>query len=178
MKLKKWILFTCLFLFGGVLIGQSATNQPGGSRVGYPVRSFRLEMDGTPQKGILQIVEFTPYKSGLRGMANDEAMAVQRVFTRYVTPPFKIIRTADYDEASRLNRWVEDSLRARNAGADPASKARNLDIILLKGTEEKLTFHVKGAWISEISYSDLDRAAAGKLKETLIIESSSIDPTF
>ena len=177
MRRKRWSIFIGIVLASSILIGPVPAAREE-SRSGYSSGAFRLEMEGSEQKGILQIVELMPYRAGLRAVQEQEGMAAHRVFTRYVTPPFKSIRIADYDHPSRLNQWVKDSILARNSRLDPVTKAHNLDIIILKGTEEKMRFRVKNAWIREISYSDLDRSSGGRLKETLVIESESIDPTY
>lgn len=178
MRSVKWSVFLGIMMLSCVLMGESAQGPGPEARMGYLTRAFKLEMQGTVQKGIVRITDLAPYKSGLRGMADNDAQSLQRVFTRYVSPPFRIERIADYDDQSFMNQWVQDSIRARNTGADPATKARDLDIVLFKGTEEKLRFNIKDAWISEISYSELDRAGAGELKETLVVECKAINPIF
>ncbi len=178
MRHRQWFLFIITVFTAGLLMGQSGPPKRVESRDGYPAGNYRVEINGTEQQGILQIIDLTPYRTGLRATVDQTGFVANRVFTKYITPPFKIIRIADYDHPSSLNQWVRDSIRARNSGQDPATKARSIDIVITDGGTDKITFRIKNAWIREIAYSDLDRSSGGKLKETLTIESKSIIPMF
>ncbi|HLU11447.1 MAG TPA: phage tail protein, partial [Oceanobacillus sp.] len=55
---------------------------------------------------------------------------------------------------------------------------RTLEIIALDDGVETRRWKIKGAWISEISYSDFDSGSSELVQETLVIHYEDVEETW
>ena len=74
-----------------------------------------------------------------------------------------------------FNRWVRETVGAKD---DIVRPLRTLDIVALDDGVETRRWKIKGAWISEISYSDFDSGSSELIQETLVIQYEDVEETW
>jgi hypothetical protein len=116
---------------------------------------FAVEIDGERVNGVFRVSELIAFK-----------LDVKPALTKYMQEPFKIIKMLQRDPHSAFNRWVRETIAARD---DIAHPKRLLTIIAVDDGVETRRWVVKGAWISEIRYSDFNSSSAELVEETLLI---------
>lgn len=125
---------------------------------------FAVELDGQRIKGIFKV-------SGLFGFKLD----VKPSQTKQTFEPFKIVKMVQRDPNTPFNRWQYDTIAARD---DIVRPLRNFDIIALDEGQETRRWRVKGAYISEIGYSDFDSGSGELVQETLLIRYDSLQEVW
>ena len=71
-----------------------------------------------------------------------------------------------------FNRWLRETIEAKD---DIVRPARILEIIATDDGVESRRWRLKGAWISEVTYSDFDSSSGELVQETLLIQYDDIE---
>jgi hypothetical protein len=116
---------------------------------------FAVEIDGERVSGVFRVSELVAFK-----------LDVKPALTKYMQEPFKISKMLQRDPHNPFNRWVRETIAARD---DIAHPKRLLSIIAIDDGVESRRWVVKGAWIAEIRYSDFNSSSAELVEETLLI---------
>ena len=74
-----------------------------------------------------------------------------------------------------FNRWLRETIESK---ADIVRPQRTLEIIAIDDGEETRRWTVKGAWISEITYSEFNTANGELIEETITVHYEDITETW
>jgi hypothetical protein len=122
---------------------------------------FTVELEDQRLSGIFRISGLAPHK-----------FEVKPSLTTRVRDPFKLTKMVQRDPQNPMNVWLRETIAAREDFVRPT---RTLSIIALDDGVETRRWIVKGAWISEVSYSDFNSGSSELIEETLVIQYSDID---
>ena len=125
---------------------------------------FAVLIDGEPVKGIFKVSGLLPFK-----------LEVKPSLTKLVRDPFKLSKMVQRDPNLPFNKWVRETVEAKN---DIVRPTRTIDILAIDDGEEIRRWTIKGAWISEIGYSDFDSASSSLIEETLTIHYDDVSETW
>jgi hypothetical protein len=142
-----------------------STASPAGQAIdSLSANEFAVELENTRAAGIFRVTGLIPFK-----------LDVKPSLTKIVSDPFKIVKLVQRDPALPFNRWVRETIQAKD---DIVRPLRIVDIIALDDGQETRRWKVKGAWISEISYSDFDTGSSELVQETLTIHYDEIEEVW
>jgi hypothetical protein len=116
---------------------------------------FAVEVDGARAAGIFRVSGMTPFK-----------LDVKPSLTKIVREPFKITKIVQRDATLPFNRWVRETLAARD---DIVRPERTVAVIALDEGVETRRWIFTGAKIIQISYSDFNTGSGELIEETLTI---------
>lgn len=125
---------------------------------------FVVELEGEQISGIFRVNGLVPYK-----------LDVKPTLTKRVKDPFKLTKMVQRDPNNPFNRWLRETVEARD---DIVRSTRMLSIIAVDDGVETRRWVVKGAWISEVSYSDFNAGSAELIEETLVIHYEDIEQSW
>ncbi len=114
---------------------------------------FVLELDGEPVTGVFSI-------SGLVSFKIDPQNETP------INEPFCIAKMLQRDPHNRFNVWLRETISARPGGARPR---RTLTVLAVDNAVVIRRWVAKGAWISEVRYSDFNTASGELVEETVIV---------
>ncbi|MDX2162353.1 MAG: phage tail protein [bacterium] len=100
---------------------------------------------------------------------------VKPTLIKYEQPPFKLSRMVQRDPALPFNRWLQETVAAKD---DIVRPKRTLTILAMDDGVETRRWTVKGAWISEITYSDFDTGTGELMQETVLLQYESIEESW
>ena len=116
---------------------------------------FEVLLDGERVQGVFRISGLLPFK-----------LEVKPSLTKLVREPFKLAKIVQRDPSLPFNRWLRESIDAED---DIVRPTRTLEILAVDDGEEIRRWTIKGAWISEVSYSDFNSASSDLIEETVTI---------
>ncbi len=116
---------------------------------------FEVQLDGEVVKGVFRISGLVPFK-----------LEVKPSMTKVVREPFTLSKMVQRDPEIAFNRWLRESVAATD---DLSRPSRTLEILAIDDGEETRRWTIKGAWISEIAYSDFNTASGDLIEETVTI---------
>jgi len=122
---------------------------------------FAVELDGARVTGIFRVSGLIPFK-----------LDVKPTLTKRVRDPFKLTKMVQRDPESPFNRWVKDTVAARD---DIVRPTRQLAVIAIDDGTEVRRWFIKDAWIAEVSYSDFNSGSSELIEETLVIYYEDIE---
>lgn len=122
---------------------------------------FSVSIDGEVITGIFKLSGLAPFKMEMKPAA-----------TRLLRDPVRITKMVQRDPAMPVNRWVMETVTAKD---DIVRPIRTLDISALDDGVEVRRWSLKGAYISELSYSDFDSGSGELVQETLVIQYEDVD---
>ncbi len=125
---------------------------------------FAVLLDDERVQGIFKVSGLLPFK-----------LEVKPSLTKLVRDPFKLSKMVQRDPTLPFNRWLRDTIAARD---DIVRPTRTLAILAEDDGEEIRRWTVTGAWISEISYSDFNSSSSELIEETLTIRYDDISETW
>jgi len=125
---------------------------------------FEVQLEGEVVKGVFKISGLLPFK-----------LEVKSSYTKIVRDPFKLSKMVQRDPNLPFNRWVRETIAATD---DIVRPTRTLDILAVDDGEEIRRWTIKGAWISEVGYSDFDSASSTLIEETVTIQYDEIIETW
>ncbi len=125
---------------------------------------FEVLLDGERVQGISRITGLLPFK-----------LEVKPSLTKLVREPFKLAKIVQRDPTLPFNRWLRESI---DAADDIVRPTRTLEILAVDDGEEIRRWTVKGAWISEVSYSDFNSASGELIEETITVRYDEIGETW
>ena len=125
---------------------------------------FVVLLEGETVKGVFKISGLLPFK-----------LDVKPSLTKLVRDPFKLSKMVQRDPNLPVNRWLRETIEAKE---DIVRPTRTLEILAIDDGEESRRWTIKGAWISEIAYSDFNSASSDLIEETLTIHYDDIIETW
>lgn len=126
---------------------------------------FAVELDGEQVTGIFRISGFHSFKLDVKVTS---ALKLQQ-------EPFKLVKMVQRDGNNPINRWIRESIAARD---DIVRPKRTLTIIALDDGVETRRWSVKNAWISQVSYSDFNSSSGEMVEETLLIQYEGVEESW
>ncbi len=126
---------------------------------------FALEVDGEQVTGIFRISGFFSFKLEVK-TTNTLKMKQE---------PFQIVKMVQRDGNNPINRWLRESVAARD---DIVRPKRTLSIVALDDGLETRRWTVKDAWISEVKYSDFNTGSGDMMEETLVIQYEDVEESW
>lgn len=125
---------------------------------------FEVLLDGERVQGISRISGLLPFK-----------LEVKPALTKLVRDPFKLAKIVQRDPILPFNRWLRETI---DAGDDIVRPTRTLEILAIDDGVEIRRWIVKGAWISEVSYSEFNSASGELIEETITVHYDAISETW
>lgn len=122
---------------------------------------FMVELDGVRVGGVFRVTGLIPFK-----------LDVKPTLTKRVRDPFKLTKMVQRDPENPFNRWVKDTVAARD---DIVRPTRQLAVIAVDDDTEVRRWLIKDAWIAEVSYSDFNSGSNELIEETLVIYYEDIE---
>ena len=122
---------------------------------------FAVEIDSTRVGGVFRVTGLIPFK-----------LDVKPTLTKRVREPFKLTKMVQRDPENPFNRWVKDTVAARD---DIVRPTRQLAVIAVDDGTEVRRWLIKDAWIAEVSYSDFNSGSSELIEETLVIYYEDIE---
>ena len=89
--------------------------------------------------------------------------------------PFKLAKMVQRDPALPFNRWIQETLGAKE---DIIRPVRSLVVVALDDGIETRRWTVSRAWISEISYSDFNTSSGELVEEVVTLHYEDIQETW
>lgn len=123
---------------------------------------FRVEIEGEVIDGVFKIVGLAPFKLEVK----------QSSALKALKDPIKIVKMVRRDPNDVVNRWMRESIASHT---DIKRVTRTVEVVAVDDGEEIRRWHIKGAWISGISYSDFDTGSGVLVEETLTLQWDSIE---
>jgi phage tail-like protein len=138
-------------------------------RMSDPVRAidslsaneFAVEVDGEAVTGVFRVAGLIAYK-----------LDVRPSLTKAQRDPFTLSKMVQRDPALPFNRWIRETIATKD---DIVHARRTVDIVALDDGAEVRRWRVKGAWISEIAYSDFDSGSGELVQQRLTIQYDEIE---
>jgi hypothetical protein len=122
---------------------------------------FAVELDGVPVTGVFRVTGLIAYK-----------LDVRPSLTKAQRDPFTIYKMVQRDPEQPFNHWIRETIGTKD---DIVHARRVVDIVALDDGVEVRRWRVKGAWISEISYSDFDSGSSELMQQRLTIQYDQIE---
>jgi len=122
---------------------------------------FAVELDGVAVSGIFRVSGLISYK-----------LDVRPSLTKTQRDPFTIYKMVQRDPDQPFNRWLRETIATRD---DIVHARRTLDIVALDDGVEIRRWRVKGAWISEIAYSDFDSGSSQLVEQRLTVQYEEVE---
>lgn len=122
---------------------------------------FAVELDGAAVTGIFRVTGLIAYK-----------LDVRPSLTKAQRDPFTIYKMVQREPELPFNRWIRETIGTKD---DIVHSRRIVDIVALDDGVEVRRWRVKGAWISEISYSDFDSGSSELMQQRLTIQYDQIE---
>jgi hypothetical protein len=122
---------------------------------------FEVLIDGERLQGVFRVSGMIPFK-----------LEVKPSLTKIVRNPFKLSKMVQRDPELAFNRWIRETIAARD---DIVRPTRTLAILAVDDGVETRRWTVKEAWISEISYSDFNSGSSDLIEETVTIHYDDIE---
>lgn len=121
---------------------------------------FAVEIDGMVTTGVFRVAGLIAYK-----------LDVRPSLTKAQRDPFTVSKMVERDPELPFNRWIRETIATKD---DIVHARRTVDIVALDDGVEVRRWRVKGAWISEISYSDFDSGSGELVQQRLTIQYDEI----
>ncbi len=116
---------------------------------------FAIEIEGIRISGVFRVVGLTPFK-----------LDIKPSMKKLIREPFKVTKMVQRDPETPFNRWLRDSVTARD---DIVRPTRKMAIIAIDDGVEIRRWTIQGAYISEVSYSDFNSSSNELIEETVTI---------
>lgn len=125
---------------------------------------FAVEIDGARADGIFKISGLIPFK---RDISHSPIKVIYE--------SFQISKMVQRDPNLPFNVWLRETFNGTNEINPPK---RDVAILALDEGVEIRRWTVKGAWISEVSYSDFDSGSGELVQETVTINYEKVDVSW
>lgn len=122
---------------------------------------FAFEIEGERVQGVFRIGSLYTY-------ATDEA-------GKRIKPPFEIAKMVQRDANNSFNRWLRETIAARDSDERPT---RDITVVAVDDGVETRRWTAKNAWIKAVSYSDFDSSSFEMVAETYLIAYDDIEETW
>lgn len=139
-----------------------STASPSGAAIdSLTANEFSVEVNGEVVTGIFRLYDFTTFR-----------MDIKPAQTRLQRDPFRIAKMVQRDPASPINAWIKDTVRTRE---DIDRPKRTIVIRAIDDGVEIRRWTIKGAYITEVRYSDFSSASTELVEEVISISYEDID---
>lgn len=125
---------------------------------------FALEIDGQRAPGILAVQGLVSFK--LERSADS---------ARVLREPIRIVKLVQRDPNLPFSRWIQETVASRT---DIVRPTRTLAIVALDEGVETRRWTLRGAHISEISYSHFDSGSSELVQETLTVHFEDLEEVW
>ncbi|MBE2182741.1 MAG: phage tail protein [Anaerolineae bacterium] len=122
---------------------------------------FSVEIDGETVPGVFRVSGLAAFK-----------LEVKPSLRKLVRDPIRLFKMVQHNPELSFNRWLRETIEAKD---DIVRPARILEIIATDDGVESRRWRLKGAWISEVTYSDFDSSSGELVQETLLIQYDDIE---
>jgi phage tail-like protein len=126
---------------------------------------FAFEIEGERVTGIFRIEGLISFKLEVKSTTS----------LKRVREPFKITKMVQRDANNTFNKWLRATVAAKE---DIARPKRTLAIKAVDDGVETRCWTVKGAWISEVSYSHFNTASSEMVEETVTIQYDDLEESW
>lgn len=126
---------------------------------------FQVQIDGQPASGIF----------GISGLVTFKLDVKTTTALKKVTEAFTLTKMVQRDPNNVFNTWIRETFAA---GDDISRPTRTLSIHAIDDNVETRRWIVKGAWISQIGYSDFNSASGEMVEETVTIQYEDIEEVW
>ncbi len=126
---------------------------------------FSVELEGEPVTAVFRLKGLVPFKLDVKATTS----------LKPILEPFTLVKMVQRSPDAPTNRWIQETIKAK---ADIVRPTRTLAILAVDNGVEIRRWTVKGAWISEITYSDFDMASGDLVEERLTIHYEEIVETW
>jgi hypothetical protein len=126
---------------------------------------FAVEIEGERVSGIFRVSGLISFKLDVRTTTS----------LKILHEPFKIVKMVQRDPNNPFNRWLRETVDAKD---DILRPKRSLAIIAIDDGVETRRWTVREAWISEVGYSEFNTASSEMVEETLTIQYEVIEESW
>lgn len=126
---------------------------------------FAIHIEDERVDGVFRVSGLVPFKLEVKATTS----------LKPLKEPFKIIKMVQRDPNAPFNRWLRETIAA---AADIVRPTRTITLLAIDDGVETRRWSVKGAWISEVTYSDFNTASGELIEETLTIQWDKIEETW
>jgi phage tail-like protein len=126
---------------------------------------FMVELEGQPLEGVFRVSGLITFK--LDTKTTNALKKVQEAF--------KLTKMVQRDGNNVFNRWLRETVKAKD---DIVRPKRTLAVIAVDDGVETRRWTVKGAWITEVAYTDFDSGNSEMVEETITIKFDDIEETW
>lgn len=149
------------------MANELAVNTSAGLQVidSLSVNEFVLEIEGAPIKTVLRITSFFAFKLDVKTTTS----------LKLIQEPFKVVKMVERDANAPFNRWIRETTAAQ---ADIVRPRRTLALVAIDDGVEIRRWTIKGAWISEVCYSEFNTGSADLVEETITIQYEGIEDSW
>lgn len=123
---------------------------------------FAVEIDGQRMDGVFRVSGLSSFKMEVK---STNAFKLLR-------DPVTIVKMAQRDPNNAFNRWVKDTIAAKD---DIVRPTRSVAILAIDDGVETRRWTLKDAWIREVSFSDFNSGSAELVEETLVLMYADVD---
>jgi hypothetical protein len=125
---------------------------------------FAVEVEGEKIPGIFRVSDLTSFKLDTTGTG-----------LKVLREPFKITKMVQRDGNSVFNRWLRETVGAKEGASRPK---RTVAVMAIDDGVETRRWTVTDAWISEIRYSDFNSGSFEMVEETVTIHYDAIEESW
>lgn len=118
---------------------------------------FKVEINGETILGVFRVGGLTTFKLDMQG---GETAAKQ------VRPPLQLVKMVQRDANNVFNKWLRETI---GTGPGHSRPRRTLSVVAVDDGIETRRWTAKGAWISEVSYSQFDTGSSEMVEEIVTI---------
>lgn len=122
---------------------------------------FAFEIDGEAVSGVFGVSDLVTYATNENG--------------ERVKPPFKVSKMVERDGNNAFNKWLRETMNARDNGDKPS---RDVTVVAVDDGVETRRWTAKSAWIQSVSYSAFDSGSFEMVAETFLIGYVDIEETW
>lgn len=126
---------------------------------------FNLEIQGEKMPGIFRVSGLVSFKLDVKTTTT----------LKEIKEPITIVKMVQRDPENAFNVWMRETVSART---DILRPKRTVSLVAVDDGVEIRRWIIKGAWISEISYSEFDTGSGELIEETLVIQWDELEESW
>ncbi len=126
---------------------------------------FAVELDGETLTGVFRVSGLTTFKLTSHGSET----TMERV-----REPFTLVKMVQRDGNNPFNKWLRETV-TKTSGSRPR---RDITVMAVDDGVETRRWAFRGAWISEVRYSDFDSSTTEMVEEIITIHYDSLTESW
>lgn len=127
---------------------------------------FHVELNGEALHGVFRVSGLTTFR--LEAEGGETTM-------EKVLVPFTLFKMVQRDGNSTFNKWLRETLATGRGHTRPR---RTLAIVAVDDGVETRRWTAKGAWISEVRYSEFDTGSSEMVQEMVTVHYDELEETW